>query len=346
MATFSQNQVRHLYVAKEFKTPKVISTDLPGAISVHADTAKSTLYFEYMGVGGIHRTDLVSLSNLISASATDASKLVHPLRKDKIVLDPSINAGLPVAGQDYTIKIQFRNYIGLSEEDQYTKFGMAHAYSGMSASAFYKELAISLAKNFSKDEEGLLKIFIEEGGTDPKVEGNTTVVTRLTKTEALTGTYTGIIVEELPQEWILGTFPQIPVNYTILPSTIVCEGDDRIWGLANKLPSTSYIKNGKNIADLEYFCMGNRGDIYRMMGFPNVIRTTYLADPSLEYNTIDLHYSYIGSNESVQKSEKTLTIVVPKVGANNKEANKLTNSIITALNTAAGLTIPLLDESE
>ena len=67
-----------------------------------------------------------------------------------------------------------------------------------------------------------------------------------------------------------------------------------------------------------------------------------MVDPTLEYNTIDIHYAYVGSNESVQKSEKDITIVVPKVGENNATANKLTNDIIAAINTASGLSIATL----
>ena len=130
-----------------------------------------------------------------------------------------------------------------------------------------------------------------------------------------------------------------------MPDTIVVNGDDRIWGLVEKQASTNSIPDGHKIADLEYFCMGERGDVYRMVGFPNVIRTKYLVNPDLKYNTIDIHYAYVGSNEAVQKSEKDITIVVPKVGDNNQTSNKLTNDIITAINTATGLTITALDVS-
>ena len=65
----------------------------------------------------------------------------------------------------------------------------------------------------------------------------------------------------------------------------------------------------------------------------------------LKYNTIDIHYAYVGPNEAVQKSEKDITIVVPKVGDDNKASNKLTNDIIGAINGAAGLAITTLDGS-
>lgn len=346
MATFSTNQVRQLYVAEALKTPNVIATDAAGSIAVKADTAKTHLYFEYMGAGGMTRSDLINIKNILYAKATDADDLAHDLAKYKLTLDASVNSGAPVAGQDYILRIAFRNYIGLSEEDQYFKYGMVHAVAGMSASDFYKTLALSLVKNFSREEEGLLKFYLETGGTKADtVAGTPTEVTKNTKESALTGTYTGIVIEEAPQEWILGVMEQAPVNFTLQPDTIIANGDERIWGIVKQVASTRSIPDGHKIADLEYFCMGERGDVYRMVGFPHVIRTKYLVNPDNKYNVIDIHYAYVGPNESVQKSEKDITIVVPKIAGTNNLANKLTNSIISAINTAAGLSINTLDVS-
>lgn len=346
MATFSTNQVRQLYVAEALKPTNVAATDAAGSIAVKSDTAKTHLYFEYMGAGGMTRSDLIGIKNILYAKATDADDLAHDLAKYKLTLDASVNGGAPVAGQDYILRIAFRNYIGLSEEDQYFKYGMVHAVASMAASDFYKALALSLVKNFSREEEGLLKFYLETGGTDAGTVSNTTTeVTKDTKESTLTGTYTGIVIEEAPQEWILGVMEQTPVNFTLQPDTITVSGDDRIWGTVKKVASTSSIPDGHKIADLEYFCMGERGDVYRMVGFPNVIRTKYLVNPNTKYNVIDIHYTYVGPNESAQKSEKDVTIVVPKIGANNQASNKLTNDIISAINTATGLTIGTLDAS-
>lgn len=324
MATFSTNQARQLYVA-EALLQDVTSTSAVGSIAVKSDTAKNHLYFEYMGAGGMLRSDLIDIKNIMYAKATDANDLAHKLAKYKVTLDPTVNDGSPVAGQDYILRIAFRNYIGMSEEDQYFKYGMVHAVSGMTADSFYKELYKSLKKNFSRETEQLLNFSLE--------------------TPATGGDASGLIVEEVPQEWILGTFPQVPVNFTLMPDTIIVNGDDRIWGLVEKQASANIIPDGHKIADLEYFCMGERGDVYRMVGFPNVIRTKYLVNPDLKYNTIDIHYAYVGSNEAVQKSEKDITIVVPKVGDNNLASNKLTNEIIEAINTATRLTITTLNVS-
>lgn len=346
MATFSTNQVRQLYVATALKSPNVIASDTAGSIAVKSDTAKSHLYFEYMGAGGMTRSDLIDIKNILYAKATDADDLAYDLAKYKLTLDDTVNGGEPVVAQDYILRIAFRNYPGLSEEEQYFKYGMVHAVTGMTASDFYKTLTLSLVKNFSREEQGLLKFYLETGGTDAgTVAGTPTEVTKDTKESSLTGTYTGIVIEEAPQDWILGVMEQTPVNFTIQPDLIIDNGDERIWGVVKKVASTNSIPDGHKIADLEYFCMGERGDIYRMVGFPYVIRTKYLVDPDIKYNVIDIHYAYVGSNESVQKSEKDITIVVPKIGADNKASNALANSIISAINTATGLTIKTLDVS-
>lgn len=347
MATFSTNQARQLYVANVLKSPNVTATDAAGSITVKLDAAKSHLYFEHMGAGGMTRSDLIDIKNILYAKATDADDLAYDLAKYKLTLDTTVNGGEPVVAQDYILRIAFRNYPGLSEEDQYFKYGMVHAVTGMTASDFYKTLALSLVKNFSREGQGLLKFYLETGGTDAgTVAGTPTEVTKDTKESSLTGTYTGIVIEEAPQDWILGVMEQTPVNFTIQPDLIIDNGDERIWGVVKKVASTNSIPDGHKIADLEYFCMGERGDIYRMVGFPYVIRTKYLVDPDIKYNVIDIHYAYVGSNESVQKSEKDITIVVPKIGANNKESNNLANSIISGINTATGLAIKTLDVSE
>lgn len=346
MATFSTNQVRQLYVATALNPSNVTASDTAGSIAVKSDTAKSHLYFEYMGAGGMTRSDLIDIKNILYAKATDADDLAYDLAKYKLTLDATVNGGKPVVAQDYILRIAFRNYPGLSEEDQYFKYGMVHAVTGMTASDFYKTLVLSLVKNFSREEQGLLKFYLETGGSEAGVvAGTPTEVTKDTKESSLTGTYTGIIIEEAPQDWILGVMEQAPVNFTIQPDLIIDNGDERIWGAVKKVTSTNSIPDGHKIADLEYFCMGERGDVYRMVGFPYVIRTKYLVDPDIKYNVIDIHYAYVGPNESVQKSEKDITIVVPKIGSNNQVSNALANSIISAINKATGLTIKTLDVS-
>lgn len=326
MATFSVNQVRQLYVATAFKTPHVLASDAAGSIAVKNDTAKSHLYFEYKGADNLMRSDLIDTKNILYAKATDATAMAHDLKSVTIALDSNVNGGAPVAGQDYILRIAFKQYVGMSDEDQYFKYGMVHAYAGMDASEFYKVLAVSLAKNFSREVVPLIKIEI-------KTASATTEVTPTTKVADLTGTYTGVVITEVEQPWRLGVMAQTPVYFTVQSVPVTVNGDERYWATLTESTSGS-IGNGKTIADLEYFCMGERGDMYRQVGWPHNIPTTYLVDPAKAYCVFDIHYAYVGSNESVQKSEKTITIVC----ADKTELNK----VIAAFNTATGLSIATL----
>lgn len=324
MAVFSVNQARHLYVAKEVKTPHVVSADAAGSIAVRTNKEKSHLYFEYKSADNLVRSDLIDVKNIMYAKATDVKDMQRELKAVTVTLDNTVNGGSPVGGQDYILRIAFRQFVGMSDEDTYIKYGMVHAYNNMSASDFYKELAKSLVKNFSRELTPLVKFTLAASEEAVPVDVNT-------KWDTLSGEYTALVIDEVEQPWVLGTMAQVPVYFDVYPTTITVDGDERIWGKIEDTESEGYVGNGKNIADLEYFCMGERGDIYRGAGWPNVITTTYLVDPSKEYYTLDIHYAYVGANESVQKSEKDITIVA---------ADKATiNSIISAVNTATGLTI-------
>ena len=329
MSVFSTNQARHLYVATALKNPNVIASDAAGSIAVKADNAKNHLYFEYMGQGGLTRSDLIDIKNIMYAKATKADSMARELKSVIVALDTNINGGAPISGQDYILKIAFRQFAGMSDEDIYTKFGMVHTTPGMDASAFYKALAISLAKNFSRETTELVKFSLVDG--EEYVE-----VTSATKLAELTGTYTGVMIAEVEQPWTLGVQPQVPVYFDVYPSTIVSDGDEVIWGTTEKAEPSADRKvgNGKNIADLEYFCMGERADQYRGIAWPNNITTKYMVDATKEYHVLDIHYAYVGSNESVQKSEKDITIVC----ADMAELNK----IIDAVEAATGLTIASL----
>ena len=346
MATFSTNQVRQLYVAKVLKNPHVLASDAAGSIAVKNDTAKNHLYFEYKGADNLMRSDLIDIKNILYAKATDADDMAHKLKAVTVTLDSEVNAGAPVAGQDYILRIAFKQYVGMSDEDQYFKYGMVHAYAGMDADEFYKVLALSIAKNFSREVVPLIKIEVHSKATKSKGGFDSNgymVVTPTTKdngksdttnpyyaTDTLVTDIDSIRITEVEQPWRLGVMAQTPVYFTVQPVAVMVNGDERIWATVTE-GTNGTIGNGKKIADLEYFCMGERGDMYRNIGWPHNIPTTYLVDPTKKYYTFDIHYAYVGNNESVQKSEKDITIVC----SDKTEFNK----IVTAFNTATGLTI-------
>lgn len=406
----SINQVRQLYVAKALKASTAALTNA-GDIVPKADTAKTTLYFQSMSPAGIVASDKIDLKNVLSAKATPSDALAHKLVRYSVTLDAGVSA-TPVAGQNYILKLAFRQYIGLSEEDQYFKYGEVIARSGMTAEQFYQEMVASLKANMPKDKLvnvsldgekakavladnagitvtakalgtagnsikfGIDDVAATKAAVDVTTASGVTTITAslaatantigdlaaliaadakasalvtVTGTSATTvvvedpavaltgGSTTGIIIEEAEQDWVLGTMPQAFIPFTPQFLTITVDGEDRLWGVATVVTPTNTVPDGHLIADLEYFCMGARGDIYRGMGYPDTIKTTYLVDPTQKYDVLDIHYFYTGSNESVQKSEKTITLVAVDDGSHTAM-----NALIGAINTASGLTIATL----
>lgn len=320
MANFSINQVRHLYVSKALKSgANLLVTDEAGSILPKGNDAKTEIYFQYMSPAGIVRSDLINVDSIQSAKATDSAALAHSLSRVLLTLDADVN-DTPVAGQEYLTRIAFRQYIGLGDEDQNFKYGFVKATSGMSASDFYKKMAISIANNVVKDTTPLVTVYLKTASGEKLVEAKA-------KETDLSDTYTGIIFEEAVQAWELGTMPQAFIPFTVQPTTIVVDGDENIWGKVESTEVKNKVENGHNIADLEFFCMGARGDIYRMMGYPNVIKTKYLVDPTAKYDTLDIHYYFTDSNESVQKSERDITIVCKDDGSHTDM-----KALITAIN--------------
>lgn len=406
--TFSTNQARHLYVVKDVAT--VTGTTPAGTIEVAADAAKTHLYFKYNSPGGQVRSDLIDIKNVISAKSIDGVSQRRALKQVKVALDANyLKDGNALAGQDYILRIVINQFAGMSDTDQYFKYGMVKASANMTPEAFYRKLVESLNQNFSREVTKLLDIKLDEtkaskaldsntniivtavaAGTEgngvslevkvdtaavaPVVTGKVVVLTLATATATLGalkaaiagvpaaaaivsvagknatiedstaviaaaatvtegGETTGVLLTEALQDWKLGVLAQVPVYFEAQPTVITSGGEEVIWGTATASASATYVTNGKNIADLEYFCMGERGDQYRNVGFPYVIDTTYLVDPTVEYSSLNIHYAYVGSGEGVQKSERDITLVGSKTDI---------NTIAASIGTKAGITIDAL----
>lgn len=313
---FTENQATLVYVAKALKTDFASLKDA-GDILVKATPDKQAIYFQHKGVADISRSDLIEVKNIISANATAAKSMEKKLKNATVTLDSSVNGGKPIAGQDYVLRLIFNGYIGISPEDsQYWKYGVVHVTNGMTASDFYKKMALSIAKNMSREAVQFIKVFLGE-----------TEVTSRTKENKLTGTYTGLTIKEVAPDWIRGTKQEKIVRLTAEPTTVNDGTGDVVWGTVEYSDGDT-IKNGKEIADMEYFFAGEKGDQYRLINWPDYVPTEYLVDPTQEYDVIDIHYSYVGANESVQKSEKDIKLIVPAGKADG--ISKAINALITA----------------
>lgn len=274
---FSVNQASHLYVVKD--ASKDVAENAGDIVLKTTDDGKN-MYFSYMGEGGLIRSDLIPVENIIAYSYKSAESLKTPLKKATVVLNNEISA-TPVAGQDYILRVKYS--IG-SIDNQYIKYGAVRAFAGMTADEFYTKMVESLNNNFKRESEPAF---------------------------TFEKTASGIEITEVEPKWVLGTYPQRPVDFEVSVDTIVSDGAEGPWGKVTIANSDKSYSNSKKIADFEWFCMGERGDQYKNYGWPNVIPTKYMVDATNTdgYSVMNIHYSYVGSNESVQKSEKDIFLV-------------------------------------
>jgi hypothetical protein len=300
------------------------------------DGFKKEAYFVYNGPAGIITSDFINLASISYAKAISATDNGYKLRKIEISLNREVNGGVPVAGQDYILGINFKNFFSSGDASQYYKDAAVHVTSAITdAKGLFDAMKDALNVAFSREDNATLT-------SNPY----------LTFDVSGSGSSAKLTIEEKEQEWILGTMPQRRILFDVFPSTIYTGGDDVIWAAQDATTGNYYtevtenltvVGNGKRIADLEWFCCGERGDQYRGMGYPNVIHTEYLVDPNQQYDIFELHFAFTDTGVNSYRTEKELTIVAPyNASGADADAKHPINDVITALNTLAGTSIDVL----
>lgn len=322
----SDNQFRNLYVMNTYKASESALTAV-GDTTLKVDTAKNSMYLVYKDTEDNLTSDIIDLKNLLYVKSTKAADMARKLNSQSVTLNED-----PISGQDYVLNVEVRNFVALGDDSTHIKFGAVHAVKGMTKSDFYKAMALNLAKNFSREVSPILNVSLNKynstGTTNTKVavlvNGKMQNLAALTSTE----TYTSIIIDEIEQPWRRGVAQVEPVNFNTTCGTVLVDGNDVIWGTVEKEEGDS-INNGKQIADMEWFYHGTRGDIYREATYPDNFDFKPLVDETKAYSTLDIHFAYVGPGVEVAKSERTITVVC----ADAAELNKL----ITAIKTATGV---------
>ena len=267
-----------MYVATAQST-NVTSANAAGTIAVQSNTAKTEMYFNYVGADKtVMRSDLIKVDSILYAKATPAADLKLKLKSVKVSL-----AGTLIPGEDYILRINIQQAFGKGDDTTYQKFGAVRATSGMDAEAFWKAMKQSLDRNFSKE---------------------------LTKWFTFTADATSLTITEVEQPWVAGKTPKENVYFDVVNCYVKDSTGVEVEAYTIAKPTyTPEAKNGHVIVDQEIFYMGERGDQYRDTNGLIKINTQYLADANKDYCAIDIHYAFVDSNEGVQKSEKDIYIV-------------------------------------
>lgn len=345
MANFSTNQVHQLYVASTVKTgaDAVASAGDIKLFSVN-NGAETELYFQYKGAtGDVLRSDFIPVKNITSIVDKTGEALRTPLKKLEITC-----TGSPVTGQDYVLNINFKNFFSSGDDSQYYKSAAVHVTSAMHStpSDFYKAMVKALNKAFSREDGATatsnpyLKFMIKTSGS-PLEEGDA----NWASTAA-----TALIILEKEPDWIQGTMPQRRVYFDVFFGTVIDSATEFYWGTqtdvtltstqaASSSDTTLFFGNGKKIADLEWFCLGERGDQYRGMGYPNTITTKYQVVPTNEYDVLTIHFAFTDTGVNSYRTEKELTIVAEKSTSVVSTLKTAINAYLTPTNASMAAAI-------
>ena len=239
-----------------------------------------------------------------------------------------------IPGQDFILNIRINQLNWHSDHNWGWKYGAVHSSANMSATDFYKEMAVSLVRNMSRDPQKLLNVYlVVQDEVDPEdvfESSNSTLIEKASDVENIANAY-AIVIDEAEQPWRLGVMTQEPVMYEAHGDNVYVDGEETKWSDEETvIPGNLTIPNTKKIADMEWFYHGERGDIYRDSAWPNNWPNQMLTDMSSTYDTIDIHYHWNGANHAVQKSEKDITIACKPAA---------TSSLVGAINTAAGVSV-------
>lgn len=299
----SINQVRHFYVAN---TAAAIVDKESAAGTIAVVNGSDSIVFKYMSPGGVVTSDEIKKDNILYAKHTEASAMSLNLKKVTLEF-----AEDPVEGEEYIVKVYFKNYAGAGDDNYTVKYGMAVAKKDDTKITLIKKIGQSLEKN--------LKDLVPLAVVD------------------YTSTSGKLIITETTQSWEAGVKPLAVSHFDVEVMPTAWAKVDENGYLPSVPESVATVGanqvSGIKVADMEWFHIGARGDMYRGFGHPFGVRTETLADPKKAYDIVDIHYAYVGPNEGVQKSEKTISIAAPA-----NEITKESVGIKTAL-TAAGVTV-------
>lgn len=339
------NQNRHMYVLNlksggQGYKETVSNSDVPGTIGAVKKIGAGNdaeIYFTYKGADTVLRSDRIQLKNLDYVKLIPAWAMLRPLKKIQV----TVKDNTLVPNEDYVLRITLRQFHGMSDEDIYIKDAVVRTTDNMSLNTFFNEMVKALNRSFSREVGAT-------ANSNPYLEFS-----------CLASGATDLVIREKVQPWTLGIGKQERVYFDVMPTTVFYNGTDFEWGnIADQTKSLyksdgttpnvydastntngiivpdNAIPNGHEIADLEWFCAGERGDQYRLTGWPDYIPTTYLVDPSLQYNVLEIHHAFTDTGVNSYRGEKDITIVSP----NTVAGNVAMNAFIATLETATGLT--------
>lgn len=301
MQNFNTNQTRNFYVAGS--VVEAVNDQSANLAIALKTTANGEMFFSYKNADGLlTRSDTFDPKKIFSLKKNTAAEMDVPIIGHKIELDTDNVVLANLNGKAISCMVTVHQVYDFDDATSltYTATVIGNSTNTASAAAFYKALAIEIAKVVPE-------LYV-------KVYAGSTVVTKKTAVADITGSPTSVILIPQIQKFVRGKLSAETATLSV--AFRAHDGEDTVWGkdtadkvsaLGNSLTPT-VIPSGYILADLEYFALGERGDMYRGFRYPNDWATTYSIVPTNRYNVLSIEFYWNGDAENVQKSPRMIQV--------------------------------------
>ncbi len=320
MAILGEIQVRNFFIVKTATNATITAVKagipLNGAI-VKYDGAAAAAGEEFALVVKNNRNG-ITLSDTINPHRIKYVKSLAPVArvaKSVVVSDITVEAG-----ELYRLAVILPEYGSLSVEDELIKEGYYKAKTGDTAENVVDGLIKSLSKALSRMPFGSEGHFSYTPAGGAAIQLPASQYFTLSKTGAGANA-TLTIAEKLTavnDYYVVGRKDNLNMNFVVtpefpeLPTVTVTAGNPGIG-------------TGHQVANMEYYYLGNRGDTFRGMGYPHNFVAKYDTDVTKNYHLIEIGYWDEGRDDPM-KSKKQMTIAC--------ETEAVATALATSLNTA------------
>lgn len=315
MANFNTYQTRHFYVAKAIDA----NVDTNGDIALKTTTTGEA-YFSYRNADGLlTRSDLIKPENIVSLKLTSAADMATPLMAHTITIDTNAVTLSNLVGKDIALNVTLHQIISYDSSDSILVAAHVTGTSANTASAgaFYAAVAKALVDAMPKMADVPFKVFL--GSTE------------ITKaTSSIPTNATALVIVPAPGKYTRGKLSKEALEISVASSVRDSNVEDIAWAIDTVAKSTvtnnTVIPGVYALADLEYFALGERGDIYRGSTWPNNYEPTYMIDLTKDYNVLSVEFFWQGSAENVQKSPRMIQVAAEAADSSDV-ATTLYNSL-------------------
>lgn len=156
-------------------------------------------------------------------------------------------------------------------------------------------------------------------------------------------------VEGGSRDFVLGKKDGRPVEFDLIAAVRDNGGDSTVsdtryddLSVVVVQPGDAGTGTGNQVANLEWARAGEKGDRYRMIGYPNNFDTKYYANPGSTYHIVNIAYFEDRKYTNVERQYRVLQVAVENAdqdGAGAGTALTAVNALINDLEVVTGRTI-------